>query len=88
MLADNEASTQINAANDLSAYYVEYGTAKATAGPAEGEITKDGATVAVKNTKEITVPTGISLEKLPYVLILAVAVMGAAVLVIRKREEY
>lgn len=81
-LENNDATTQMNNANDATAYYVEgeVETAK--------EIGTSKASEIIKNTKEITVPTGISMETLPYVLILAVAVMGAAVLVIRKREEY
>jgi len=81
-LENNDATTQMNNANNATAYYVEGEVKTPTA------IGDTAAFETIKNTKEITVPTGISMETLPYVLILAVAVMGAAVLVIRKWEEY
>lgn len=42
----------------------------------------------ITNTKDIDVDTGITLETLPYVLMMALAVMGLAALRLRKREEY
>lgn len=44
-------------------------------------------TAKVTNTKDITVDTGIALETVPYVMILAVAMMGAAMMIIRRRKE-
>lgn len=61
----------------------------------EGELSKDTAiTVAelkdytITNTKEIKIDTGITLETLPYVLMMALAMMGLVALKLRKREEY
>ena len=42
----------------------------------------------ITNTKAIVPDTGISLESLPYVLMMALAVFGFVVLKLRKREEY
>lgn len=44
-------------------------------------------TVTFTNTNEVTVDTGVSLDSLPYILILAVVVLGAAAVVIRKRKN-
>lgn len=55
---------------------------------AEGTIAKAKATAAFTNTKDITIDTGITLETLPYVLLMALAMMGLVVLKLRKREEY
>jgi hypothetical protein len=76
------AEQQIEKANDLNAYTItgQVETAKA--------IGKAKASEEITNTKGITVPTGIALDTLPYVLILAVAVIGLAKLGLRKREEY
>lgn len=74
--------------NNTAAYYVTYDGTMATDAGATGDIATSAAKVEIVNAKEMDIPTGITLETLPYVLILAVAVMGAAVLVIRKREEY
>ncbi|MCD7748781.1 MAG: DUF5979 domain-containing protein [Oscillospiraceae bacterium] len=46
----------------------------------------DEDTVAIENTKGIEVKTGVSLESLPYILVLAAVVVVAAVLIIRKRR--
>lgn len=45
-------------------------------------------TAAFTNTKDITIDTGITLETLPYVLMMALAMMGLVALKLRKREEY
>ena len=42
----------------------------------------------VKNNKDIPVDTGISMETVPYIMILVLALAGAVMLFIRKREEY
>ncbi len=44
--------------------------------------------VTITNTKDIDVDTGITLETLPYVLLMALAAMGFVALKLRKREEY
>ena len=61
----------------------------------EGEI-KEALTISVAkrmeyditNTKDIDPDTGITLETLPYVLLMALAAMGFVALKLRKREEY
>lgn len=63
------------------AYYVENEVETATA------LTAD-ATVTISNTKTVEIDTGVTLETVPYIMILAVTMIGAALLVIRKREEY
>lgn len=80
-LDDNTATTQMNNANDPTAYYVEGEVDTATA------IADADSPVTITNTKEITIPTGIALDTVPYILILAVAMLGV-VLAVRKREEY
>ena len=45
-------------------------------------------TVTITNTKDIIPDTGITLETLPYVLMMALAMMGLVALKLRKREEY
>ena len=76
--ADN--STQVANANDPTAYNVTE-----TAGNAISDEETSVATVA--NVKNVEVPTGITLETLPYVLIMAIAMVGAVALFARKREE-
>lgn len=44
-------------------------------------------TVTITNNKSATVDTGIALDSLPYVLLLAVSVMGIAAFVMKKRAE-
>lgn len=44
-------------------------------------------TVAITNTKESTVDTGIVLDSLPYVLLIAVAVVGVVIFTARKRSH-
>ena len=56
---------------------------------AEGEIKSDDtASAAVKNDKNLEIDTGVNMETLPYVMIMALAVVGIALLVFRKKEEY
>lgn len=45
-------------------------------------------TITITNTKDIIPDTGITLETLPYVLMMALAMMGLVALKLRKREEY
>ena len=45
-------------------------------------------TITITNTKDIIPDTGITLETLPYVLLMALAMMGLVALKLRKREEY
>lgn len=49
-------------------------------------VTKDMATITFVNKKDVTIDTGILLDTLPYILILAVVAVGAVVMV-RKRHS-
>lgn len=51
---------------------------------AKGEVGK----CTVTNNKDTEIDTGVALETLPYVMILAVSMIGVVVLALRKREEY
>ncbi len=53
-----------------------------------GTITDQAETASFTNNRELTPDTGITLETLPYVLLMALAVMGFVALRLRKREEY
>ena len=44
-------------------------------------------TASFVNHKEQTPDTGVSIASMPYVMILAVAMMGAAMMIIRRRKE-
>jgi len=56
--------------------------------PNEGEIEKDGVVgVIITNTKETTVETGISLDSLPYILIMAVVLAASVVMFVSKRRS-
>ena len=48
----------------------------------------DRADYEITNTKDVEIDTGITLETLPYVLMMALAMMGLVALKLRKREEY
>ncbi|MCD8074686.1 MAG: hypothetical protein LUF27_06585 [Lachnospiraceae bacterium] len=50
-----------------------------------GTLDSDSETVAITNYKNDTVDTGVILDSLPYVLILAVVVLGAVYLIFRRR---
>jgi len=56
---------------------------------AEGSIAKaNDNTVEITNNKTTEVDTGISVDSIPYVLMMVLALAGAAMLVARRREEY
>lgn len=52
------------------------------------KITASTVSTSITNTKNVTPDTGITLETLPYVLMMALAMMGLVALKLRKREEY
>lgn len=55
----------------------------------EGKIAAEGTFEAtITNTKNVEIDTGVTVESVPYIMILAVVMIGAALLVLRKREEY
>lgn len=62
-------------------YHVTYANATGTIAKAE---TKEAT---VTNRKEVTIDTGVSIQTVPYVMILAVAMAGAAMMIIRRRKE-
>jgi len=74
---------QLDNVNDLDAYFVQ-GEIKADAPATINAGTNE---VEIINTKNISVPTGIALDTVPYILILAVVMLGVA-LAARKREDY
>ena len=51
-------------------------------------ITDSDKVAAFTNNRELTPDTGITLETLPYVLLMVLAAMGLVVLKLRKREDY
>lgn len=77
---DTEGNTQIDKVNDADAYAIEYSHESGTIG-----MTASSETVT--NTKDISVPTGIFSDYVPYVLIIALASMMLVALKARKREE-
>lgn len=52
-----------------------------------GENTKEDLEVVITNTKNITPDTGINLDSLPYIIVLAVVVAGAVIVVVRKHRR-
>jgi len=44
--------------------------------------------VELTNKKDVKIDTGVNMETVPYIMLLAVAMIGIAVLALRKREEY
>ena len=80
-LTEDTAELQIQNVNDADAYYVSGEVKTANA------VSKTATEETITNKKDITIPTGISVETLPYILILAVAMAGTVLLVIRKKEE-
>ena len=81
-LADNEATTQLNNANDATAYYVQGEVA--TAKPITENKTEEET---ITNTKGIEVPTGISVDFVPYVLIIALVGITLVAMKARKKEN-
>lgn len=77
-----EEAAQMEHVNDDNAYSVSYvgesGTISSTT----------AASATVTNNKDITVPTGIALDSIPYVLIMSLAVIALVALKARKREEF
>ena len=55
----------------------------------KGEITaaKQGDTADYTNTKTVDIDTGITLESVPYIMIMMIAMAGAAMMIARKRRE-
>jgi hypothetical protein len=90
---EDTATVQLANVNDANAYAITYdgtGTSTNNNGTGDGttgSISATASTASVTNNKTIDIPTGIELDTIPYILILAVAMMGAVVLASRKRRE-
>ncbi len=85
VVENKEATQHLDAASDepnnLDAYKVS--------GETEGAVTlTEDAKVELKNEKNIEIDTGVSMATVPYIMILALVLIGAAMMIIRKREEY
>ena len=74
------AAQQIEKANDTNAYQVDYTDET-------GTISTTAANAKVKNTKDITIPEGISVDFVPYVLIIALAGIALVAMKARKKEN-
>lgn len=81
-IAQDTAANQIAQVNNAEAYFVSGEVSEATA------IGTTAATATITNKKDITVPTGIALDSIPYVLIMSLAVIALVALKARKREEF
>ncbi len=79
--SDAHAAADPNGSNSATGYTITYDTKK------EGSIDNASIATTVTNTKNVTVDTGIELETLPYMMIMAIALFGAALLVVRRRKE-
>lgn len=62
-------------------------TTTVTTGTASGEIKAPDTKVSYTNEKKSDVDTGVVLNNMPYILVLAVLAAGVAVFIIRKRRE-
>ena len=80
-IEDITADQQIEKANALTAYEIEYD------GNESGTIGTDTASTTITNTKGITVPTGIAVDYIPFVLIVVFAGMAAVTLTVRRKKE-
>ena len=70
-----------------AAAYANSDNAATGSGSGSGAIAAgDADTVAVTNTKNSTIETGVKLDSLPYIVLLAVAVVGMAVALMRRRK--
>lgn len=80
----SDNASQIADANTPEAYTIT----RTYSDDAKKEIARgDTDTVTINNYKGVEIPTGISLDTVPYIMIMAIALIGVA-LVVRKREEY
>lgn len=89
-IADEESIEILNLPQGVTfvvseASYADDGYATTIDTP-EGTITQD-TPVTVTNHKEGQVPTGITLDNLPYIIMLVAAVAGMAIFVLRKRAN-
>ena len=51
----------------------------------EFEIDGGGAVVAITNDKSTDIPTGVELDSIPYIVLMAVAVLGAVAFIVKRR---
>ena len=65
--------------DDLNYYVVSYDVDTVTA-------TSSGSqTINITNTKETAIPTGVELDSIPYIVLMAVAVLGAVAFIVKRR---
>ena len=76
-----DSGAQMSYVNDPNAYVVDYGASQT------GVIGSTSMAATVKNTKEITIPEGITVEFVPYMVIIALAGIALVALRLRRREE-
>ena len=83
--SEAHAAADLNGSNSATGYTIEYdGNETGTIAIDDNSIQK---ATTVKNTKNVTVDTGIELETLPYLMIIAIALFSTALLVVRRRNE-
>ena len=58
-----------------------------TPNPVEGEVDSSGDKVVITNTKDTTVDTGISVDSIPYIVMLGAAMFGGTGFMISKKRR-
>lgn len=76
-----DSGAQMSYVNDPNAYVVDYGSSQT------GAIGSTSMAATVTNTKEISIPEGITVEFVPYMVIIALAGIALVALRLRRREE-
>lgn len=74
-----------NGGYDAATYGINEAAAAANVNGASSNMDKDGESVKIINNKGMNVDMGIGLDSLPYILLLAVVVVGLAVFFVKKR---
>lgn len=65
--------------NDLNYYVVSYDVDTVTATSGDSQI------INITNTKSTDIPTGVELDSIPYIVLMAVAVLGAVAFIVKRR---
>lgn len=79
------ASITVSESTSYTATYMIDNGSVQTGASATFPVTKDGNTVAFNNNKSANIDTGITMDSVPYVLLLAMAVIGGGVLLSKRR---
>lgn len=79
------ASITVSESTSYTATYMIDNGSVQTSASATFPVTKDGNTVAFNNNKSANIDTGITMDSVPYVLLLAMAVIGGGVLLSKRR---